>query len=94
MYCTLYILHVHAIHFYFCLYYSLYDLHYTVLRQGLTPPKLDNKGVLLLRPPHMLQYDRWAEFMLTTPDPRVIYVISNGTMSSPTPRVTTPTDDY
>lgn len=65
---------------------SLYDLHYCILRQGLTPCVLDNTKFIILRPPK-LQHSPWAEYIPVKTDPRVLYTVSNGTRSSPIPRV-------
>ena len=71
---------------YISLSYSLYDLHYSILRHGLSPPVLDKYNSMRLRP-NTMTFDPWYDHLPSQPDSRVLYVISDGTLSSPVPRV-------
>ncbi len=63
---------------------SCFDLHYTILRRGLTPPTLV-KGVELKARIEPLTPDPWAVHAPSTSDPRLVFVIHDGRLSSPTP---------
>lgn len=65
---------------------SLYDLHYSLLRHNLSVPVLDKEHKVKFRP-SMTMFDPWSTCAPSHPDPRILYVISNGTHSSPVPRV-------
>ena len=65
---------------------SLYDLHYSLLRQNLSLPVLDKERKVKLQPLKTI-YEPWKEYAPSQPDPRVLYVIGTGSLSSPSPRV-------
>ena len=60
-------------------YHSLYDVHYSILRQYLSLPILDMEHKVKLQPLRTL-YEPWKEYTPSQPDPRVLYVISTGTL--------------
>lgn len=63
---------------------SCYDLHHTVLRKGRTPPSLV-KGVEISPRINPLSPDPWADYAPLTFDPRLVFVLHDGRLSSPTP---------
>ena len=63
---------------------SCFDLHHTILRRGLTPPILV-KGVELKARIEPLTPDPWAVHAPSTSDPRLVFVVHDGRLSSPTP---------
>ena len=57
----------------------MYDVHYSILRQYLSLPILDKEHKVKLQPLRTL-YESWKEYAPSQPDPRVLYVISTGTL--------------
>ena len=69
---------------------SCYDLHHCILRKGLTPPKLveSSAGIKFRLTPS--QPDPWCQYVPLSPDPRLLYVMHDGRVSSPIPVALTP----
>lgn len=63
---------------------SCFDLHHMVLRQGLTQATLV-KGAELSARITPLKPDPWAVYAPSCPDPRLIYVVHDGRLTSPIP---------
>lgn len=63
---------------------SCYDLHHTILRRGLTP-RTFVKEIDLHHPLKLLNSDPWALHAPSVFDPRLVFVIHDGRLSSPTP---------
>ncbi len=63
---------------------SCFDLHHTILRRGLAPPVL-GKGVDLNNLIKPLAPDPWALHAPSALDPRLVFVIHDGRLSSPSP---------
>ena len=70
---------------------SCFDLHHTILRRGLTSPTLV-KGMSLKARLSPVKPDPWSVHAPPTPDPRLLYVIHDGRLSSPTPTALTVSD--
>ena len=63
---------------------SCFDLHHIVLRRGLTQPTLV-KGAELSARITPLKPDPWAVYAPSCPDPRLIYAVHDGRLTSPIP---------
>ncbi len=64
---------------------SCFDLHHTILKRGLTLPHTLVKRVDLSSPLKLLTPDPWALHAPSASDPRLVFVIHDGRLSSPTP---------
>ena len=63
---------------------SCFDLHHTILRQGLTTPTLV-KGMEIETRLKPAESDPWFTYAPPTSDPRLLYVVHNGRLTSPVP---------
>ena len=63
---------------------SCFDLHHTILSRGLAPPTL-LKDMKLSSRINPCNPDPWAVHAPLNSDPRLVFVVSNGCLSSPSP---------
>ena len=70
---------------------SCFDLHHTILRRGLTTPTLI-KGAAFKARLKPVKPDPWSVYAPPTPDPRLVYVVHDGRVSSPLPVALTVSD--
>ena len=70
---------------------SCFDLHHTILRRGLTTPTLI-KGAAFRARLAPVRPDPWFKYAPPTPDPRLVYVVHDGRVSSPIPAPLTVSD--
>ena len=67
---------------------SCFDLHHSILRRGLTVPTLV-KGAGFRARLTPVRPDPWSMYAPPTPDPRLLYVIHDGRLTSPIPSALT-----